>query len=224
MMPSDEHLRIDQWQVLRNLLPGPLTVGGLASRLSRAPNSVSRSLETLQGRGLVEFKPEHEHTAPNKPKGRWTLTGRGASVAKKAPAAASPMPASPLTRVLDDEESELADLPVGRLERHQGFVVTTVESQRVPELLEVLAAGEQGIEASFVARLDGDAHGYLFVFDSRLGARPPEVLSAALAEAQLPFTTGVVADVRDFSQLVGDARATRNAARRVRSPRPAMPD
>jgi hypothetical protein len=90
----------------------------------------------------------------------------------------------------------------GLLEAHQGFVTAAVGSEGVPDLLAVLATGEQAVEASFVARLDADGHDYLFIFDSWLRARATEGLAAALSAAGFPFRTGVIADVRSIDQLI----------------------
>lgn len=198
-------MRIDQWEVLRHLTAGPLSVSELSERLSRSPSSVTRSLETFKGQGLATFSAEHNHAAPNRPKGRWALTKKGLSLAKKAPMAAQ-APSAP---------AGAPDDRAGLLEAHQGFVTANVENDRVPALLEVLASGEQAIEASFVARLDGDGHDYLFIFDPRLGARATESLAAALSAADFSFRTGVVADVRSIDQLVADARSARGSARRA---------
>lgn len=84
------------------------------------------------------------------------------------------------------------------------------------QLLDVLAHGEQAVEAGFVARLDGDAHGYYFFFDSRLGARPAESLAAALSGRGVDVSVGVIADVRTLDGLVRDARAAEAGARRAR--------
>ena len=191
-------MRIEQWDVLRVLLAGPLTEGELAGGLSRKPSSIARSLTTLQGRGLVDFTGEREHTAPNHPKGRWRLTQKGASVAKKAPIARAPRGTrqGPRPRL-------------GLLERHQGFVTASVTSAEVPALLDVLSSRKHAFEASFVARLDGDGHDYLFVFDPQLGAGAAERLAATLA--RFSINTGVIADVRSVDQLMADARAARGA-------------
>jgi len=93
------------------------------------------------------------------------------------------------------------------LSRYQGYLLATVEGRRVPELLDVLAEGEQAVEAGFVARLDGDAHGYCFFFDARLGARPAETLAAAFRASGIDVALGVIADVRSLDDLVRDAHA-----------------
>lgn len=105
--------------------------------------------------------------------------------------------------------------PETSLRRHQGFLVARVEGNKVAALLGTLAEGEQAFEAGFVARLDGDAHGYYFFFDARLGARPAETLGAAFGAAGIEVSLGVVADVRSLDELVRDARAAAAAAGRT---------
>lgn len=83
MRQAASALRIDQWEVLRHLTAGPLSVSELSERLSRSPSSVTRSLETFKGQGLVMFSAEHNHAAPNRPKGRWALTKRGCHSPRK---------------------------------------------------------------------------------------------------------------------------------------------
>jgi len=108
---------------------------------------------------------------------------------------------------MDDAASDRSAPQTFGLSRHQGYLLATVEGRRVPELLEVLAEGEQAVEAGLVARLDGDAHDYCFFFDPRLGARPAETLAAAFRATGIDVSLGVVADVRSLNDLVRDARA-----------------
>jgi hypothetical protein len=86
-------------------------------------------------------------------------------------------------------------------------------SQELPRLLALLASGEIAGEASFVFRLDGDGHRYLFIFDRQLGARPAEALAAALDAAQVRFSIGTVGDARSADAIVRDARAAGATAR-----------
>jgi hypothetical protein len=104
----------------------------------------------------------------------------------------------------DDDEGRVGPWYV---RPYQAFVRATLVSSEVPALLDVLAHGEQAVESSVVARLDGDAHDYVFIFDPQLGAGPAEALVAALTAAELPSTNGVVGDVRGLDAMVQDARA-----------------
>jgi hypothetical protein len=210
-----------QWQVLRQLTAGRKTTSELAEILARRSDSVARGLRTLEERGLVELEDEVPHTRPGQPGGWWALTAAGQELVDAAPvppevatvdSGRAPYGTTDAVDSDDEEETAPSSWPI---ERYQSFVAATVESSRVPELLEVLAAGQQAVESTFVARLDGDSHDYLFIFDRRLGSRPAEALGSALGAANLKFNLGVVGDVRSVDGLVRDARAAGVAAQAV---------
>jgi hypothetical protein len=86
-------------------------------------------------------------------------------------------------------------------------VAATVESSGIPPLLALLSDGaEAASEADFVARLDGEAHAYLFVFSRETGPSASERLAASLHGSRIPFTTGVISSVRSFAALLRDAQ------------------
>jgi DNA-binding MarR family transcriptional regulator len=229
-VPQVPRLQTAQWQLLRHLVAREKTVEELATAVARRNSSVGRSLTALSELGLLHFRAasEEKRTGRGNPSGWWGLTDEGRELAEDAIPPVGEVPAGP-------SRSGVADAPRGpeaeperdgpwSFERHQAFARATVTGPELPTLLDVLAHGEQGAEASFVARLDGDRHEYLFVFDSRLGARPAEVLGAALDAASLRCTIGVVADVRGFGAMVSDARAAGGGAGDVRARRAATPD
>jgi len=49
------------WQVLGAVLPGPLTVAGIAREMGLARQSVQRTADLLVERGLVEYRPNPAH-------------------------------------------------------------------------------------------------------------------------------------------------------------------
>jgi DNA-binding MarR family transcriptional regulator len=199
-------LRLAQWQLLRQLRAGPRAENELAIVLGRRPQAIAKSLLLLEERGLVIRIEEREHAAPNAPARRWEITDEGRDLADEDPPAAEPLAS-------DDDDSRTPGFLLGR---HQSFLAATIGSRDIPSLLETLATGEQAAEASFVARVDGEAHGYVFFFDERLGTRPTETLAAALNAAHLPYTAGRVSEVRTVDEFVRDALAAREAADRVR--------
>lgn len=226
---NERPLGVAQWQILRHLLGRPWAQQELATALGRRSQAVAKSLGVLQERGMIMPVDKRTHSGPKTPARRWTLTELGRMFADGAP----PVPPAPhgeqpqrVTRGPEDDDDESGDTGASQpetfgLARHQGFLVATVEGSRVPVLLEALADAEQGVEAGFVARLDGDAHGYYFFFDPRLGARPAETLGAALRASDIDVALGVVADVRGLDTLLRDARAARAGALRAsqRAPR-----
>jgi DNA-binding HxlR family transcriptional regulator len=212
-------LRSKQWQLLRQLTSGPQAVGEIAEALGRQPGPVTKALQTLQQRGLVDVADVSEHSAPGQPRGRWSLTQEGLARAfeEAAPPRAPALPeVSGFAPESDERTSDWS------LSAHQSFVSAEVGKTGIPDLLRVLEAGEQAVEASFVARFDGATQSYLFFFDPVLGARPAEALGAALDEAGFPFAVGTIADVRRMDDLIRDARsAARSASLVQRLPRDA---
>lgn len=227
-MDNERPLSVPQWQILRNLQGRPWAQQELAIALGRKSQAMAKSLEVLQRRGLVKPVDERGHPGPRTPARRWSLTQLGTMFADGPP----PSPRAPARGergALDggeEEDDEVEDNPNSRqpqvfgLSRHQGFLVARVAGNEVPALLEALTEGEQAVEAGFVARLDGDVHGYYFFFDSRLGARPAEMLAAAFRATGIEVALGVVADVRALDDLVRDARAAAAAASRARGRSP----
>jgi DNA-binding MarR family transcriptional regulator len=211
-------------------MSGERTVGELAELLSRRNSSVGETLRKLKEADLVVFRPheENKRTGRGNPSGWWSLTDSGRVLVAQAPGPSDP--SEPLSGLSAGEADHAASLEMepedsndeeGRagpwnVRPYQAFVRATLVSREVPALLDVLAHGEQAVESSFVARMDGDAHDYVFIFDPQLGARPAEALVAALGAADLPCTTGVVGDVRGLDAMVRDARAAVAAAQAVR--------
>ena len=194
-------------------------MGELASGLSRRISSVVRSLETLRDADLVAFRAAEgdKRTGRGHPSGWWSLTETGLEQAE-TPLGPPDMPArSNRSSIATHEDGGDPGDDPGRtgpweIERHQAFAKATVDSTDLAKFFQVLSLGEHAAETSFVARLDGDVRDYLFVFDSRLGARPAETLAASLGAVGVPCSIGSVADVRGFGALVGDAQAATMAA------------
>src|SRR4051794_34210069 len=136
-------LRVEQWQVLRQLTAGRRTTSQIARSLGRRSDSVSRGLKTLEGRGLVQLEDEALHTSPGQPGGWWTLTAAGVDAAERAPAPPADTPGTSVPQRSDDERRAPDSLDGGdepspglpMLNRHQTYVTATVESRRVPDLL-----------------------------------------------------------------------------------------
>ena len=167
-------VRMDQWQVLRQLTGGRKTASDLAERLSRRSDSVTRGLRTLEERGLVEHSDEASHTRPGQPAGWWALTAAGQELVDAAPIPPPALPNGAARRSAPPRrpaESTTTRTPaLGLADRTPSKFRGGIGRQFPrPELLEVLAAGQQAVESTFVARLDGDSHDYLFIFDRRLG-------------------------------------------------------
>jgi hypothetical protein len=194
--------------VLRHLTSGEKTIGELAALLSRRNSSVGETLKKLRAMNLVSFQPakDDKRIGRGNPSGWWSLTDSGRVEVEDTPG-------PPGEQHPSDDEG-----PTGpwELNPYQAFVRTTLLSREIPALLDVLTYGEQAVESSFVARLDGDAHDYVFIFDPQLGARPAEMLVSALNAAELPCVTGVIGDVRGLDAMVRDARAANGAAQSIR--------
>ena len=211
VMADSLRLRVKQWQLLRQLTGGARAVGEIAEALGRQPGPVTKALRTLEGLGLVEVTDVAGHSAPGQPRGRWGLTDAGRDLAEQE--AAPPIDEPDQGAEPSESDDVGSSWPVVA---HQTFLEARVQSGEVPALLDVLASRQHALEASFVARLDGEGQRYIFVFDKRLGGRPTEVLAAVLAAAGLPFSVGTVADVRRLDGFLRDARAAASAAITVR--------
>lgn len=197
--------------MLQQLSGRPRAQNELARLLRRRPQAVAKSLRILEGLGLVESIEERDHAARNAPARRWGLTEAGHTVVDEG-ISADVGPSS----TGDADGNDRSGHPTFALKPHQSFVAAPLKSNELPSFLDALADGELAAEASFVARIDGETHGYVFLFERPLGARPTEKLAAALDAARLQFTAGVVADVRTVDELVRDARAARAAGARMR--------
>jgi len=172
---------------------GALSESELASKLGRQTRSVSDSMSLLQRRDLVSIVESHERSGPSTPARRWALTGDG-------------------QRRLTD--LSIAGLPRGRgwasgptLEAGQSFLSLQLASSQLPSLLELLAERQLAAEAQAIARLDGEGHTFLFLYQPGTGAQPAERLAAELAERELPFLLGTVSGVRSPREFL--ARETR---------------
>lgn len=205
-------LRRDQVKLLDHLSRGEQSVGEIAAALDRRHGPIITALGTLQRRGLVEFTPTSEHSAPGRPRGRWSLTKKGQAVCEPVE---PPKQLSAVDRLGTDQISRLAGC---RLTAHQSFVSVAVNSSAVPDLLGVLSSAQAAAEASCVARLDGDLHRYIFLFDQDRGARPAEVLASVLATAQLSVEFGTIADARTIDEFLLDAAALATAAQSASGP------
>lgn len=181
-----------QWMILRRLADGPLGQQELCRLTGRRPQAMAKSLSLLEEAGWAEPVDERRHAGPNAPARRWRLTAAGEAIEGTGPG-----------RSESDQASRQALRP------HQGFVSATVSSREIPRLMEVLAQGQIAAEAATVARLDGDSHAFLFLFEPELGAGPSEAVSAALEAMSVSFTVGTVSDVRTWEEFVSDARAAR---------------
>lgn len=225
---NERPLSVSQWQILRHLQARPWAQQELAVALGRKSQAMAKSLDVLQRRGMVQPVDERGHPGPRTPARRWSLTQLGAMFADGPPPAA-PGPdrgraeSAEGSEAEDDEvdpDSRSREPSIFELRRHQGFLVARVSGNGLSALLEALAEGRHAVEAGFVARLDGDSHGYYFFFDSRLGARPAETLAAVLRASGVEVTLGVVADVRSLGEMVRDARAAASAAHSASQRRP----
>lgn len=188
------------------------TAAELAELLGRRQDSVVASLRRLPAEWVSFREDASGRTGRGIPAGYWSLTDAGRRALEAH--------ADDATIVRSDETAS-ESTAARTIRRQQAVVTATVTSRQVPALLDVLADGEQAVEASFVARIDGGKrHRFLFVFDAELGTRPAEMLSAVLEPAGLPFELGTVAEVRDIHALIRDARAARATARVAAQRRP----
>src|SRR4051794_35254022 len=188
-------LRVEQWQVLRRLAAREMPSSEVAEVLGRRTSSVSRGLALLKRDGLVEPIDETAHAGPGQPKQRWRLTSQGRDALDASPLAPDDAERKPTSQIEPglDEQHRRGPWPVAA---GDSYVEVTAASQELPRLLALLTSGEIAGEASFVVRLDGDGHRYLFMFDRQLGARPAEAFAAALDAAQVRFSLGTVGDAR----------------------------
>lgn len=198
-----------QWEILRHLSVGPAPQQELAVRLGRSPQNVGERLALLKERGWIEPFDERARSAPNAPARQWRLTDDGRRLADQD--ASGP----------DDDPQDAEERPpaAAGLEDGQGFVAANLSSEQLPVLLAALGEGHAAVRTSVVARLDGEQHAYLFLFDRRLGAGPSEVLAAALSALELPYTVGTVSQVRTWGQFIADAAAAGASAVAIRDRR-----
>jgi hypothetical protein len=206
-------LRKDQIPVLLALSGGSMTENQIAERLSRRRSSVSRSLAPLARDQLVASVG---NGAGALTESKWELTALGRQHAEpgsdggadQAPAPTSPDPSNTRPRPgAASRPSHVREKPrAPGLNAHQAFVATRLTSREVPDLLEVLATAELSAASAAIARLDGEEHNYLFLFDAAAGPAPAEQLSSVLRRRDIKFTLGTVADVRSLAEMLRDAR------------------
>lgn len=219
----DAKLRVEQWQLLRRLAAQEMSSSELAEVLGRRTSSVSRGLRILERVELVEPREEGAHAGPGQPKCRWALTSAGRDALSANPLAPESSVAEAPEALEADEDPRHRHGP-WPISAGESYVEVALSSQELPGLLAVLAGGELAVEASFVIRLDGAGHRYLFVFDRRLGARPAEAFAAALRAVELPFSLGTIGDARSVDAMVRDARAAAAAARSIERDHASLPD
>lgn len=178
----------------------PLSLSEIRNSIGGDKSTVKRGLEALQRAGLVEYIDSGEGpTGPGRPAGMWALTTAGRAAAAKAigsPAAAS-------------GPDDLPEAAPGILTRGATWVRATAANAQRRSLEAALAEGDLVAAASWIARLDGSGHEYVFMFESSVGEQPAENLVEALMDMDIRTTSGLVRYVRspaDFLELLRTAR------------------
>ncbi len=177
-----------------------MAVSDLKRAVGAREDSISRSLDPLAVSELVSFRKNTGTVRVGRgvPQGWWRLTDLGRQLI-----AANPLPPT-------DPRPERSG--AATIRNHQSFVTATVDANQTPDLLEALTTGAQGADSSFVVRLDGDGHEYVFFFEPQLGVGPSERLVRAISGVSGRVTTGVVGEVRTPGELRDDARPRSNDA------------
>jgi hypothetical protein len=186
----------NQWQILRVLASQTeLAVSEITRAVGAREDSISRSLEPLKMLKLVAFRknPGTTRVGRGAPQGWWKITARGQKLL-----ATNPLPPTDTRPVRTGSAT---------IRSHQSFVSATVSARGAPDLLEALATGTRGADASFVVRLDGDGHEYIFFFEPQLGIGPSERLTRAVGHLADRLATGVVGEVRTPGELQEDGRS-----------------
>ena len=174
-------------------IAGPKGLTELLDIVGGERRSLERSLESLEGQDLVTRVDTGQAPAPGRPSGLWSLTDAGR--------AASPIPA------------DLGQLTEGR--RCMSASFPPAAAAPIDELLE---AGDLIASVDWVMRFDGDARGYLFVFDRESGPQPIESLRRVLTALGARCSVGNVGVSQMTPEFISVLKTAAGAVERLAPP------
>ncbi len=162
-----------EWRIATHLAMAPRTQGELSQLTGADRRTLRDTLKALDDRGLIDFhETTTQHVGRGHHRGMWSLRG-------EAP------------RVAFGERVEEPP-PPGCWRAGQTWVWAACPSDRVADLMTVLAQLDLTVGASWVCQLDGDGRSVLVAYEGALGSQPADRLVIAFQAAGLQCSTGTV--------------------------------
>jgi hypothetical protein len=171
---------------------GPMSLFELLDVVGGEKRALERSLESLGEQGLVQVVATGHAPAPGQPSRLWSLTAEGRAALPLEPAA-----------------------DIGRFKEGWLWIHATFAADQAIDIDDALLDGELAAAAAWVARLDGDGRGYMFVFDPQIGAQPAENLFRALSSVGARCSTGSSREPQSAQEFVQTLRTASRAALRA---------
>lgn len=171
---------------------GPMSLFELLDVVGGEKRALERSLESLSDQGLVQVVDTGHAPAPGQPSRLWSLTSKGRAALPVEPAA-----------------------DIGKLKEGWLWIRATFSANQAIDVDDALLDGELAAAAAWVARLDGDGRGYMFVFDPEIGVQPAENLVRALSSIGAHCSIGSTREPQSAQEFVEMLRTAARAARRA---------
>jgi hypothetical protein len=170
-------------------IAGPQSLVELLDVVGGERKALERSLESLAQQGLVDAVDTNQAPAPGRPSRLWSLTTAGKDA------------------IPNGRAGEIGQLSSGGI-----WVLVAVPPDQAIAIDDALVGGDLVGAASWVARLDGDGHSYMFAFDTTVGSQPVENLTRTLRTLGAQCITGTVREAKAVEEFLDVLRTAERVA------------
>jgi hypothetical protein len=165
----------------------------IAQALNADPSDMQRTLTRMDAAGLIDrdVGSARRRATRSSPAGQWRVAVDHEERLRAGVAALERLESDAQTG-LEPPERHPAEM-LGTLVERQALVVVKVNTATLPDLLTLLATGEITVGTSWIARLEGDGHQFVFAFEPGSDPTAPDRLVTRLARAGFRCSTALYA-------------------------------